>query len=873
MSDKTDSGALIGWNVSADLAAAKIAVIFLLFALIWIFASDHVLDVMAGDHKTFALYQTYKGTAFVATTAALIFWLVRTPLAALITSRDLEAIAAAQFRGVYDHALAGIAIGDKRGRIESCNRVFCDLLGYSEVELIGADFEMTIHPDDRLSYDEKIERLRAGVLPFCAKESRYLHKSGKPVWVRKVVAQVPGRNGEPGNFLVLAIDVTDSQLAAEALRESEQRLQYVMAATGDGVWDWSIKSGRVKHNIQWCRLMALDDSVLEHDLADLTDRIHADDKPKVEAAIKASLKNDAPYISEHRIRRADGSIIWVSNRGKVVVRNAEGHAIRMVGSVHDISDQKALEQHRTELLMQLSESEAESRRQQSLFRSIFECSPDCIIVTNLERQIVSVNPAFSQTFGYFPDELLGQTTRQLYSDEKTWNWVGEHTAAIEGVLSFECDGVRKSGETFPCKIKLATMLDQHGTMLGKVAILRDFAIERDRERALYQRRQFEALGRLTGGVAHDFNNLLTVISGNLQLLDYDLERPEHKKLLADAIQATEMGARLNQRLVTFARQRRLDPMVIDVNDLCKSLRDLLQHSVGERCQIVFKLDADPATVLIDISELENAMINLALNARDAMPGGGTFTIATSNERAEFEADGLRDGFTHGEFICLTASDSGGGMSDEVQSRAFDPFFTTKEQGNGSGLGLTTIQGFVRQSGGQVIIASQLGHGTTVKISLPRPDIVDTIAPVVACDTKPISIGNGEIVLLVEDNNAVKVVTQRRLEVLGYKVLTAENGNSALKLIEHNPRIDVVLTDIVMPGGMSGVELLKQLLAACPERAVILTSGFFNEAELPYTQDGYSIPVMQKPYSQAQLASTLARALQKTQGRSTRAAKT
>lgn len=873
MDEKNDQRPLKGLEAGANLAAAKIAATFLLFALIWILASDHILEIMASDRNTLALYQTYKGIAFVALTAVLIYWLVRIPLSALIRARDAQAIAAARFRGVYDHALAGIAICDKSGRIENCNQVFCDLVGLREDELISADFDMTVHPDDRIYHDEKFARMRSGQLPFCATNTRFLHKSGKPVWVRKVIAPVPGPDGELRSFIALAIDVTDSQLAAEALRESEQRLQHVMEATGDGIWDWSVGSDRVKHNIQWCSLMDLDDRFLEHDLASFIDRLHTDDKARVEGAIKASLDTDIPYVSEHRIRRADGTFIWVSDRGRVVERNSEGHATRMVGSVHDITEQKALEQHHTHLLVKLSESEAESRRQQLLFRGIFECSPDCIIVTNLDRTIVSVNPAFAHTFGYGPDELVGKTTRQLYSDEQSWNRVGEYSIACDGVLSFEQDAVRKNGETFPCKVKLAKMLDEHGAQLGKVGILRDIGVERERERALYQNRQFEALGRLTGGVAHDFNNLLTVISGNLQLLEYDLEKSEHRKLLADAIQATEMGARLNQRLVTFARQRRLEPMVIDINDLCSSMRDLLQHSVGENCQIVMKLAADPATLLIDRSELENAMINLALNARDAMPNGGTFTIATSNERAELETDGPREGFVIGEYICLTASDDGVGMTDEVQSRAFDPFFTTKDKAKGSGLGLTTIQGFVRQSGGHVGIASQLGHGTTVKIAFPRPVETVTKLPDTPSDTAPITVGHGEIVLLVEDNQAVKTVTQKRLELLGYQVLTADDGFSALQSIELNPLIDIVLTDIVMPGGMSGVELSMQLLAACPDRAVVLTSGFFNDVDLPVSEIGRSTPVLHKPYTQSQLASAMTRALQKNHGRSTRAEKT
>lgn len=328
-----------------------------------------------------------------------------------------------------------------------------------------------------------------------------------------------------------------------------------------------------------------------------------------------------------------------------------------------------------------------------------------------------------------------------------------------------------------------------------------------------------------------------------------------------AERAAQMGARLNQRLMTFARQRRLEPVATNLNDLTRAMLDLLQRSVGESISIDCRLEAEPALALVDASEMENALLNLALNARDAMGSGGTLLLETSN--CEFDGDGAAQvgGITPGRYTCLSVSDTGTGMSEEVLARAFDPFFTTKEPGKGTGLGLTSLHGFVRQSGGNVLLYSEVGHGTSVKIYLPSLD-GGTEAPSISVPAPATTTGQGEAVLLVEDNAAVRAVTRDRLLQLGYRVVEAGDAAAALAVLDRDKSIDVVLSDIIMPGGMTGADLAKKIRLTRPQLPVILTSGFAGEMVQKHLSEVSPSAILRKPYGIDELARALQQALER-----------
>ena len=495
----------------------------------------------------------------------------------------------------------------------------------------------------------------------------------------------------------------------------------------------------------------------------------------------------------------------------------------------------------------------EVNRQKLLFQSVFASSPDCILVTDNDRRILEVNPAVHNIFGYTPEAIRGKSTRTIYALDSDWNRVGSTLSDKTGAIPVAFDAIRKDGESFPAKASVARLLDNTGEQRGYLAIVRDVGEEQRRDAALVQRQQMETLGRLTGGIAHDFNNLLTVISGHLQLIDERNLDLKQQARLAASLNATEMGARLNQRLMTFARQRDLSPTRIEINELILSMVDLIQRAIGEHIELRTSLAPEPLWVLIDESEFENALLNLSLNARDAMTTGGRLTI-TTKLIADADKSACAASMFAGPIVLIEVADTGTGMAPSVLSRAFEPFFTTKPVGKGTGLGLSSIHGFVRQSHGHVWIDSRLKAGTTVNIQLPLVTMVDA-KPIQ--DDEALPLAAGETILVVEDNPAVAALTRDHLVSFGYRVLMAHNGLAAIRSLEEGEHVDLLFSDVIMPGGLSGYQLAEHCADLYPTVKILLTSGFpeaEGRAEACYAR-------LNKPYSQAALARAIRAALQ------------
>jgi PAS domain S-box-containing protein len=385
-----------------------------------------------------------------------------------------------------------------------------------------------------------------------------------------------------------------------------------------------------------------------------------------------------------------------------------------------------------------------------------------------------------------------------------------------------------------------------------LVVLRDVTERKLLEQELRQAQKMEALGQLTGGVAHDFNNLLAVITGNLEIAGEHaagvagLERAVNR-----AMTAAEIAADLTQRLLAFARRQPLLPQLLDVNRLVQDMRDLLRRSLGAAIEIEIVACPDLWQTNVDRSQLENSIINLAVNARDAMPEGGRLTIETANIYLDSDYARRNPGVTPGQYVLLEVTDSGTGMKAEVADRAFEPFFTTKEVDEGSGLGLSMIYGFARQSGGHVKIFSAENHGTSVWLCLPRMEAPEAAAAPAA---GPVQLPRGqERILVVEDNAAVREVVVTQLESLGYRVVAAEDGPAALSLLGDGAAFDLLFTDLVMPNGMSGRQLVEEVMRARPDVRVLFTSGYPSWAGKLLVEFGPEGPLLQKPYKKKQLA--------------------
>ena len=398
---------------------------------------------------------------------------------------------------------------------------------------------------------------------------------------------------------------------------------------------------------------------------------------------------------------------------------------------------------------------------------------------------------------------------------------------------------------------------------GELAAVNDslraeIAARKNTEKQLVHAQKMDAIGTLTGGIAHDFNNLLGVIIGNLDLLTSTIEASEDEGMLVnDALDAALRGAELTRRLLAFARHQPLNPERVEINKLVEETAKLLQRVLGEEIEIT--LDLDPALwpVVVDPAQLESSLMNLATNARDAMPGGGKLRIFTRNRTLDADYAAAHDDVTPGDYAMIAVSDTGSGMPPEVVSRIFEPFFTTKADSKGTGLGLAMVFGFMKQSAGHINVYSEVGSGTVFRLYVPRSD-ADMAAPRPS-DREPVPLGQGEIVLAVEDNAAMRRVLAVQLRALNYRVVEAVSVAEALAVLEREP-VDVLVSDVVMPGGLSGIDLARRVIDHWPKTRIVLTSGFAAPLLFSELEALGRVRILSKPYRRADLAREIQTAL-------------
>ena len=420
---------------------------------------------------------------------------------------------------------------------------------------------------------------------------------------------------------------------------------------------------------------------------------------------------------------------------------------------------------------------------------------------------------------------------------------------------------KKSGDYVWVRISGRALRDDTGRAVRITGTVIDISDTMDKEEQLQRAARLETIGQLTGGIAHDFNNILTVISGNLELLEMQIEDPDQRELLTDATDATEMGATLTDRVVeTFARKRHLEPETLNLNDVVLHLTDLLQRTLAGPIDLSTVLLPSLWSTRVDPGQVENAIMNLIINARDAMPDGGRVIVETKNTILDRDYAEIEPSLEPGEYVLLTVTDTGSGMPLEVVEHVFEPFFTTKEAGRGTGLGLSMVYGFAKQAGGHVTLYSEVGLGTTVNIYLPAIKKHFSRSAEAHKDTAVVR-GTGQKVLIVEDDPQVRVLTVRRVQGLGYVVRAADSAKSALDILGEDRDVDLVFTDIVMQGSKTGFELAKEIRKTRPGMKVLLTSGYAEELVHPDSMKKYDLKVLRKPYPREALARALFDALE------------
>lgn len=517
------------------------------------------------------------------------------------------------------------------------------------------------------------------------------------------------------------------------------------------------------------------------------------------------------------------------------------------------------------LLAQFQETQRALRESMARLTAVVETAVDGFILIDSRGRILLFNPACERLFGYRADEvfqenvkLLMPQTYSLHHDEYLRNFLRTGERKIIGI-GREVVGRRKDGSTFPMDLSVGEA-KQDGESIF-VGIIHDLTERKLTERQLQQAQKMEMVGQLSGGIAHDFNNLLTVIVGNAEHLSEQLKsRLDLRQLADDICQAGERGAELTRRLLAFSRRQLLRPRAIDCHELIASTCKLLKRTLRENIEVTTAFNIDAIFAFADSGQLESAVLNLALNAQDAMAAGGRLTISTGIASLDDNYEGVHPDIESGEYAMIAVTDNGEGMTSDVAARAFEPFFTTKEVGKGSGLGLSMVYGFVKQSNGHVSIYSEPGLGTTVRIYLPNvtPNGSRSSSQP-AADEDALPRGN-ETILVVEDDPFVRSSVILRVESLGYKVVLAVDGREAVMKLRTNPEIDMLFTDIVMPGGMSGWEVAELAQQMRPGLPTVFTSGYALEAMVDQGRAPMKSIVLTKPYRKAELAHRLREAL-------------
>jgi two-component system, cell cycle sensor histidine kinase and response regulator CckA len=556
-------------------------------------------------------------------------------------------------------------------------------------------------------------------------------------------------------------------------------------------------------------------------------------------------------------RRRDGSEFPVEISLSPV---SSGSGVIVLSAIRDVSERKRIEEELRRANAELEIRKArELRDSQARLALIVDSSQDAIIGKSLDGIVTHWNKGAEEIYGYTAQEMIGRHVSTLAPADRADEIpdILRHIRNGERVGYFESVRITKDKRKLNMSISVSPIHDADGNVVGASTIARDITAQKKTEEQLRQSQKMEAIGRLAGGVAHDFNNLLGIITACSELLRSKIADAEGAEYIDNIGEASKRGAALTRQLLSFSRRQPVQRQLLDLNDRLKQVRKLLAPLMGDDVEIVHQAREGNAIVEADPGQIDQIVLNLAVNARDAMPRGGKLILETGVFNFDEAFAREHPAMSAGRYVMLAISDNGIGMDEATRSRIFEPFFTTKESGKGTGLGLATVYGIVKQSGGHTWAYSELGHGTTFKIYLPSAEQRLVQTPEIKDDVLP-PRRQGVTVLLVEDDGMMRRLTRKMLEEHGYQVLEAGGGDAALNVVSSNAgKIDLALTDVVMKG-MTGPELALKLIESYPQLKVVYMSGYTGE--LVRNQQGNAMRLLEKPFTRTSLLQILDRAL-------------
>jgi len=625
--------------------------------------------------------------------------------------------------------------------------------------------------------------------------------------------------------------------AEAALLASEERWKFILEDTGESIWDWDILKG-TKHssdpNAVVFDLLLLNNDKDKHPNNENNIRIHPEDISRVRAELQDHLEGKTEfYANKHRVLREDATWSWVSTRGKVVARDDNGNALRMVGTHTDITERE-------------------------IGSLIFHHSTQAIVVTDLNNNIISVNPAFTEMTDYSKADIFGKNLKALVAIKH------QHMINDEIVVSLsskekwngEIFIQKKNGELIPALVNITSVKTVEKFIDHHIVLFSDISEKKQIERTLRQAQKMDAIGLLTGGISHDFNNLLAIILGNIELIETQVtDNDKIGKSVADIKMAGQRGAKLVSQLLSYSRQQPNMATAHNINHIMRKMDSLIARSVTPEIEVNMLFSENLWLTKIDSSDFEEVVLNLVVNARDAMVSHGVLTLETSNCVLDEVFCLAHLGYKPGEYVRLSVTDNGMGMSLEQQEHIFEPFYTTKELGKGTGLGLSMAYSFVDRSQGYIDVNSSPEKGTTFNLYLPRTEVIKQHEKNGAAETVLPVRGSGTI-LIVDDEPALVLLSKEILSSHGYKVLTAYSGSEALDIIKNENNVDLLFSDVLMSGGMNGYELAEQALALQPDLKVLFVSGFDGDNSIKEKNNSQAFTLIKKPYNSNTLLSEI-----------------
>jgi PAS domain S-box-containing protein len=757
--------------------------------------------------------------------------------------RAVQALRAseARWQRLFEASATGIAAARAEGLFASANPAYCRLVQRPETAVTGQPILAFTHPDDVPACQRELDRLAAGACETITVDKRYLRPDGSVRWVRAAITMTHGTDHSERQFVAVVHDIDAQRKAEEGLQRQHTLVQVAGRLARIGGWE---VAKYPQQAVRWTDELRVILDIPPGETPTVEDGIHMyppGSRETIAAALQACLDDGQPFDLLLEMQSARGRALHVRVIGEPQ-RDAAGRIHGAQGALIDLSAQR--------------QTERQLRRQAALL----DAARDAIVVRDLEDRITYWSLGAERLFGWSTAEATGHRAPELLAEDEVVVAHAREEVLRRGEWQAVVQCRARDGRPLRVDVRLTLLRDAAGAPEAVLAIKTDVTQRLALELQLQQAQRLEAVGQLTGGVAHDFNNLLTVIQGNAELL---VEHLTDQAALAPLAQMAQMvstaalrGAELTQRLLAFARKQPLQPQSVDAHQLLAGMDALLRRTLPEDIELELVRAAGLWPMLADPVQVESAVLNLVLNARDAMPHGGKITLETANAWIDQDYAERHIDVLPGQYVLISVSDTGVGMSGAELTRAFEPFFTTKGVGKGTGLGLSMVYGFAKQSRGHVKLYSEPGQGTTARLYLPRADGVGVPAAAAAANRTHGDLRGTATLLVVEDDDLVRRFATDLLRGLGYEVLAAENGVAALGLLRGRDDVELLFTDVVMPGGMNGRQLADAALALRPHMKVLFTSGYTENAIVHHGRLDRGVYLLAKPYRAVDLARKL-----------------